>query len=165
MSIKKPHLDKSQMGFYILLMENFIDINFIGGIPLKKKKQKTQTGFFKFLSKDKRPVPKTQEGSIPYKSIYENGIIELYPGFFSKSYHIGSVNFLTATDNDQWTIGQAYANFLGSFEKDAVIEITLFNRTIDIEQFKRNVLLEMQDDDMNVYRDEYNNMLLDKMSS
>lgn len=132
---------------------------------MKKKKQKTQTGFFKFLSKDKRPVPKTQEGSIPYKSIYENGIMELYPGFFSKSYHIGSVNFLTATDNDQWTIGQAYANFLGSFEKDAVIEITLFNRTIDIEQFKRNVLLEMQDDDMNVYRDEYNNMLLNKMSS
>lgn len=45
MSIKKPHLDKSQMGFYILLMENFIDINFIGGIPLKKKKQKHRPDF------------------------------------------------------------------------------------------------------------------------
>lgn len=132
---------------------------------MKKKKQKTQTGFLKFLSKDKRPVPKTQEGSIPYQHIWENGIMELFPGYFSKSYHIGSVNFLTATDNDQWNIGQAYANFLGSFEKEATIEITLFNRSIDIEKFKASVLLEMQDDNMNLYREEYNNMLLDKMSA
>lgn len=72
---------------------------------------------------------------------------------------------LTATDNDQWNIGQAYANFLGSFEKEATIEITLFNRSIDIEKFKASVLLEMQDDNMNLYREEYNNMLLDKMSA
>lgn len=44
--------------------------------------------------------------------------------------------FLTATDNDQWTIGQAYANFLGSFEKDAVIEITLLTERLTLNSLK-----------------------------
>lgn len=113
---------------------------------------------------EKRPISKSQAGSIPYDTVYENGIIEICPGLFSKSYRISSMNFRTATDQEQWNIGKSYANFIGSFEKEAMVEVTLFNRTMDIEKFKSEVLLEMGTDELNLYREEYNNMLLEKMS-
>lgn len=113
---------------------------------------------------EKHPIAKKQEDSIPYNVVYENGIIEICPGLFSKSYLINSMNFRTATDQEQWNIGKAYANFIGSFEKEAIVEVTLFNKTMDIEKFKSEVLLEMGTDSLNLYREEYNNMLLEKMS-
>lgn len=115
--------------------------------------------------KKKNSIPKTISQSIPYECVYPNGIIEITPGVFSKSYQIGSINFQTATDAEQWKIAQAYSDFIGSFDKDVSVELTMYNKTIDIDKFKQDVLLPMQDDDLNEFREEYNDMLLEKITS
>lgn len=106
----------------------------------------------------------TISNSIPYVRVYKNGMIEVEEGRYSKSYRFPEVNFKTATDEDQRKIAESYSEFLSSFDAGIDIEITLYNNTIDVEEFQRQVFIPMKADELNEYREEYNKMLLDKMS-
>lgn len=125
-------------------------------------------GYLKMLKKVKKKekikIPQTITDSIPYTQVYENGIIESAGGRFSKSYHFESINFKTATDAKQYSIAELYGTFLSSFEADVNVQITLYNRTINMEDFQKEVLLDMQQDKLNEYREEYNEMLISKMT-
>jgi type IV secretory pathway VirB4 component len=119
------------------------------------------------LSKKKKQtinIPNSIAESIPYDQVYENGLIEVRTGVFSKSYQIEDVNFKTANQDKQYTIAQQYGEFLGSFDTGVSVEVTLYNRTVSIEQFQSEVLLDMKSDNLNAYRSEYNEMLLEKMT-
>ena len=108
-------------------------------------------------------LPQTVSESIPYKYIYSNGIIEIENGKFSKSYKIPDVNFKTATDDAQWTLAEQYSEFICTFDADTEIEITLYNKTIDAEDFQKKVFIPMRSDSLNGYREEFNHMLAQKM--
>jgi len=110
-------------------------------------------------------IPKNVSDSIPYRGVYKNGVIEVSTNRFSKSYRLPDTNFKTANDDTQWHLAEQYSDFLNSFEHGIDIQLTLYNKTIDIEEFKKRVFLEMQNDSLNSYREEYNNMLLEKMSA
>lgn len=118
----------------------------------KKKKQKVTH------------IPQTLQDSIPYICVAEeNGIFEIRPGEYSKSYYFPEINFRTLNNDSQVKIAQAYSTFIGSFPQDATIEITIYNKNVDITKFQDDILLKMKNDGLDVYREEYNNMLLDKL--
>ena len=48
-------------------------------------------------------VPKTSQSTIPYRAAYDNGIIEIEQGIFSKSYFIDDVNFKIASQTIRMT--------------------------------------------------------------
>lgn len=106
----------------------------------------------------------TIANSIPYLHVFKNGMIEVTDGRYSKSYRFPDVNFKMATDDMQRKIAEAYSEFLSSFDSGTDIEVTLYNRSIDIEEFQKQVFIPMKADNLNEYREEYNKMLLDKMS-
>lgn len=114
--------------------------------------------------KKKKQVASTATESIPYLAVYDNGIIEIESGVYSKSYRIPNVNFKTAGDRNQWLLAQQYSEFLGALGPEVTTQISLYNKTVDITKFQEEVLLEMQPDSLNEYREEYNEMLLEKMT-
>lgn len=133
--------------------------------------------FFEFLSdlfcrifgikKDKNKstgIPYSVQKSIPYRNIYANGIIETEEGKFSKSYLLDDVNFAIATESVQSNVYTMYEQLLNSFGADCHIAVTIFNRTINEEQFAHDTLLPYANDGLNDYREEMNNMLVSKMS-
>ena len=109
-------------------------------------------------------VPRTVQESIPYLRIYENGIIEPEKGRFSKTYMLQDVNFQIASQEEQEDIFLAYSDLLNCFGSEVDIQISINNRNIDKEEFQNRVLLTPQQDDLNYLREEYNQMLLDKMA-
>lgn len=109
-------------------------------------------------------IPKTVSQSIPFRGVYKNGVIEVERNRFSKSYVLPDTNFKTSTDDAQWNLAEQYSDFLNAFDNGTDIQIVLYNKTIDIEAFKKKVFLEMQNDDLNEYREETNHMLEDKMA-
>ena len=109
-------------------------------------------------------IPKTVSQSIPFRGVYKNGVIEVERNRYSKSYVLPDTNFKTSTDDAQWNLAEQYSDFLNAFDNGTDIQIVLYNKTIDIEAFKKKVFLEMQDDDLNEYREETNHMLEDKMA-
>lgn len=133
----------------------------------KKQKAKQPAKNAKNVKKEQpksKQAKNTIADSIPYLRVYKNGMIEVEEGRYSKSYRFPEVNFKTATDDDQRKIAEVYSGFLSSFDSGTDIEVTLYNKSIDIEDFKRQVFIPMKADQLNDYREEYNKMLLDKMS-
>lgn len=110
-------------------------------------------------------IPKTLADSIPYLTVYEDGIIELQPGVYSRSYSLPDTNFQTASDQRQVKIASGYAAFIASLPIGATAELTIYNRTIDIMQFQQDVLINMKNDGLDSYREEYNSMLLKNLSA
>ncbi len=123
-------------------------------IPFRKKKQKKKT---------KEVTPHSITQSIPYKSVYKDGIIEVAEGVFSKSYLWPDINFVTVDDEDQQKLSSEYAAFIGTFEEPLSVQLTLFNKTIAEEAFKETTLVNYRDDALDTYREEYNEMLTKKM--
>ncbi len=120
-----------------------------------KKKKKVQDN----------TIPSSITGSIPYVAVYENGIIEVRPGVFSKSYLLPDANFKTASDNDQWSLAEQYSEFMNSFDSGVDVQITLHTRTMDVDALREKVFMGARDDSLNEYREEYNQMLEGKMSA
>ena len=119
----------------------------------RKKKQKIQR------------IPQTLQDSIPYVRVAEeNGVFEIKPGEYSKSYYFPEINFRTLNNDSQLKIAQAYSTFISAFPQGTTVEITIYNKNVDIMKFQDDIMLKMKNDGLDVYRDEYNNMLLDKLS-
>ncbi len=121
----------------------------------KEKKRKNQSI---------QHIPKNVADSIPYLHAFNNGIIEVSAGMYSKSYIIPEANFETASTDKQLKIIKQHTEFMDSFDSNVLIQITLYNRKFDEEDFKKKLFIPMRDDNLNEYREEYNQMLLDKMA-
>ena len=126
----------------------------------KKSKSSKKTNKKKLIGK----IPKSVQDSIPYQRVYKNGIIEIDDGVFSKSYLLNDVNFSIATQEEQENIFCRYGDLLNTFGAEVGIEITINNRNIDQELFCENTMLKPQHDELNYLREEYNQMLMDKMA-
>lgn len=110
-----------------------------------------------------KKIPKTVQDTIPYRNVYEGGIIETEPGVFTKSYFLEDINFKLLSDNEQDEKFDKYSELLNSFGHEIDAQITIFNRNIDKKLFKENVLLKLKPDNLNKYREEYNNILIKRM--
>lgn len=134
--------------------KNFLSFLF-GGKTDKSNKRPQEKG---------NKVPKTSQNTIPYRAAYDNGIIELEQGVYSKSYFIEDVNFKIASQSDQDDIFLKYGDMLNMFGHDAKAEITVFNRSVVKEKFEQDVLMENRYDGLDEYRQEANEILLEKMT-
>lgn len=109
-------------------------------------------------------VPKTAQESIPYQGVYENGIIQVTDNVFSKAYRIPDMNFTIENTEKQKQIFGAFMEFLGSFGPEVHLQQVIYNKTIKSAELERKILMPMQNDKLNEYREEMNEMLIDKMS-
>ena len=121
----------------------------------KKNKPKKTTDF-----KKKSTVQQT----IPYDTVYPNGIIETAPGRFSKTYQLDDVNFKTAQQSVQERMFLDYETLLNTLTPGMVGQVNIFNRSVPLGEVKSKVLIKPKNDGLNDFRDEYNNILLDKMT-
>lgn len=126
--------------------------------PEKNKKQSKK-------GNGKNKAKKTPADSIPYLYAYNDGIIETHKGEFSKSYVIPDINFRASSDSEQQEIAVQYRDMIGSFDEDTSTEITLYNRSVDIEAFKEKTFIADMGDGLDEYRHEYNKMIEDKLLS
>lgn len=129
----------------------------------KNSKSKNNT---KPKAKKENPlnVPKTVQESIPYLGVYENGIIQTSDDMYSKMYAIPDANFLIEDTEKQKEIFGNFMELLGSFGPEVHIQQVIYNKTIKPSEFEDKVLMQMRNDKLNEYREEMNEMLIDKMA-
>lgn len=135
------------------------------------KAEKTNKKKAKKNNQKKKPEPApgsasgTVAGSIPYVQVYPNGIFELENGLFSVSYRIPDINFISVSEEKQEELTELYRDFLDRFGDDVKIQLTLYNETIDENEFRSEILFPAQPDGLNHYRDEFNSVLETRMAS
>ena len=108
-------------------------------------------------------IPRPVQETIPIKRIWPDGMMQT-GNKFSKTFRFTDINYSVASKDDQMAMFLDYCELLNSLEVGATTKITLNNRRLNKENFSKN-LLPHQNDGLDHYRDEYNQMLMDKAMS
>lgn len=131
----------------------------------KKKNITKKKGKNKYVEKAKKyfkidKLPKDVQSSIPFRGAMRNGIIETYPGVFTKTLKLKDINFKIAPDEEQARIFKQYMNLLNSMSKGIKWQVTIYNYEIDKKETLRNIRIPPRKDGLNKYRQDLNNVLI-----
>ena len=114
--------------------------------------------------REKFVIPRGVQDAIPVKTIWEDGIFLVGKNKYSKCYKFSDINYAVASRDDKESMFLEYSELLNSFDTGATTKITIANRRLNKIDFEKTIMLSMEDDDLDVYRKEYNKMLLNKVS-
>lgn len=115
----------------------------------------------KQAEKEGLKIPKNVQQAIPIAKVYEDGIFKVGNNY-SKTMKFTDINYRVASKDDQMDMFMKYCDLINSIDSEAVTKITLNNRRLNQKDFKSRILLPEKDNGLDVYRKEYNDMLIDK---
>lgn len=113
--------------------------------------------------RDHFTIPRSVQQSIPIRRIYQDGLW-LVGRKLSRTWRFTDVNYKAASEDDRRDIFLSYCGVLNSLPTDASAKVTICNRRLDPEVFRRTVLMGERGDRLDLYRREFNKILLDKMA-
>ena len=119
----------------------------------------------KLFKKDKEKfiAPKGVQDIIPIKRIWKDGIFLVGKNTYSKTFRFTDINYAVASKEDKEEMFLDYSEILNSFDVGATTKISITNRRLNKIDFENTILLPMCNDNMDIYRKEYNNMLLSQI--
>lgn len=112
--------------------------------------------------KDSFNIPMSVQQVIPIKKIWTNGIFLIGKNQYSLTYRFTDINYAVASKEDKESMFLDYSELLNSFDSGATTKITVALRRINKKDFEKEILLPFKEDGLDIYRKEYNQMLLDK---
>ena len=115
------------------------------------------------MDREKFKVPRSVQQAIPIQRIWPDGVFQSGTKF-SKSFRFSDINYAIASKEDKTEMFLDYSELLNALDSGASAKITLNNRRINKEEFEASLLLPMKEDGLDIYRKEYNEMLLSKVS-
>ena len=112
--------------------------------------------------KERFVVLKGVQDVIPITAIYDDGVFRVGKDKFTKTFKFTDINYAVASREDKEEMFLAYSELLNSFDSGATTKITINNRRLNRLDFEKTILIPLRGDELDVYRTEYNNMLLEK---
>ena len=118
------------------------------------------------LRQDKEPyrIPKRVQDVIPIKQIWSDGIF-LAGTRYCKSFKFTDINYMVASEAEQKKMFLSYAALVNSLDCGATTKITINNRHLNRKNFEDAVLMKMEYDGLDLFRDEYNTVIMDKATA
>ena len=118
------------------------------------------------LRQDKEPyrIPKRVQDVIPIKRIWRDGIF-LAGTRYCKSFKFTDINYMVASEAEQKRMFLSYAALVNSLDCGATTKITINNRHLNRKNFEDSVLMKMEYDGLDLFRDEYNTVIMDKATA
>ena len=124
---------------------------------------KTLTNILK-QDKEKFKVPRSVQDALPIQRLWADGIFKQGTKY-SKTLRFSDINYAIASKEDKTAMFLGYSDLLNALDTGATTKLTIQNKHINRKRFEETILLPMQGDDLDVYRQEYNQMLVDKIRS
>ena len=112
-------------------------------------------------SRERYTVPRRVQDVIPIRRIWNDGIF-MVGCRFAKTYQFSDINYMVASRDDKESMFLIYSELLNSLDSGAAAKITINNRRMNRANFEQSILMPLRGDARDVYRREYNQMLLDK---
>jgi len=127
---------------------------------------KTLTRLFQ-EDKERFTIPRGVQDAIPVKTIWEDGVFlvtgsVLTGGIFSKTFRFEDINYAVASPEDQKALFFKYSDLLNSFDSSATYKISIVVKKLDKDEFAQSILVPLKDDALDLYRAEYNKILMDE---
>lgn len=107
-------------------------------------------------------MPKEVQDCIPICAIYDDGIFRVGRDKYSKTFNFTDINYDVASREDKEAMFLEYSELLNSLDSGATTKLTINNRRLNRLDFEKTILIPEAGDKLDMYREEYNKMLLDK---
>lgn len=112
--------------------------------------------------KEKYKIPRKIQQIIPIDTIFTDGIFKVGKNKYSVTYKFTDINYAVASKEDKEAMFLEYSELLNAFDSGATTKITISLRRLNKDNFEKEILLPFKEDGLDIYRKEYNDMLLDK---
>jgi hypothetical protein len=103
--------------------------------------------------------PETAQQSIPYMTMYKNGVCRSTEKLYTKTLMYGDINYQLARAEDKSAIFEAWSDFLNFFDDEIPLQLTFVNRFGDPADYIASVRLPERDDGNDRMRREFAEML------
>lgn len=112
--------------------------------------------------REKFRIPRSVQQVIPIRTIWKDGIFQVGRNKYAKTYRFTDINFEVASEEDKKAMFLNYTSILNFFDCGATAKLTVIIRKLNKEELKEAVFLTMQEDGLDQYRKEMNEMLMEK---
>lgn len=117
--------------------------------------------FAKILKSD---MPDNTFDTIPFISMYPDGLCQVTEDYYSKMVQFYDINYQLAQNEEKQHIFGEYCEFLNYFDESIDFQFCFINQKVDIEEYQKIIEIPSQDDEFNVVREEYAQMLRDQLA-
>lgn len=125
----------------------------------KEKKQ-----LYRTKMRNRKKYPATVQQTIPYKTMYKDGICKVTDTLFTKSIQIGDINYRLAQDEDKSLAFQKWSDFYNYFDSSISLQISCVNQFVDAEEMEKTIDIPMKGDPFDPIREEYSGILKTQLS-
>lgn len=112
----------------------------------------------------KRTKEKSAQDSIPYESMWPDGICRVINTRYTKTIQFHDINYQLSQNEDKTAIFESWSDFLNYFDSGVYIQLSFFNLATSLESFEQSISIPLQDDAFNEIRLEYANMLQNQLA-
>ncbi len=112
----------------------------------------------------RRAMKPSSQNTIRYTSLFEDGLMHVANETYSKTYHLGDTNYITATEKTRSDIIDYYAYCLNGLDPENHYQLLILNRPVPSSMLK-NITYELQGDAYDVYRKEYNEIISSRFAT
>ena len=109
-------------------------------------------------------IPRRVQDVIPIRRIWGDGIF-LVGNRYAKTFKFTDINYMVASESSQRKMFLSYAALVNSLDCGATTKITINNRHLNRKNFKKAVLMNMEWDGLDHFREEYNAVIMDKATA
>jgi type IV secretory pathway VirB4 component len=104
-------------------------------------------------------APYSAQDTLPYRQMYQSGICLTNDGQYNKCVKFYDVNYQLAKDEDKTAIFENWCDFLNYFDSSIHVQLSFIDQHIDFAEYQKLVDIPNQQDDYNIIRQEYAQML------
>jgi len=106
------------------------------------------------LKQDKEmfSVPARVQDLLPVQRIWPDGIFQVGPNKYSKTWKFSDINYQVASEEDKENMFLLYSDILNAFDSAATTKITVNNHRLNKKDFENSILMPMKNDGLDEYR-------------
>lgn len=93
----------------------------------------------------------------------QSGIVILPDGRYGSTLKFSDINYQLASDEVQTEIWNKFMTVFNSAEDDCEIQLTIHNRLQNLNELKKDMMINPKNDNLNQYRDELNGIMYENM--
>lgn len=140
------------------MLKNKKDVKQNDAVKTKNEKK----GNNKKKNSSKSQIKKMRD-SVPYVNAFPSGIIETVNRVYTKTYSFADTNFQIENEEKQDELFIEYGNLINKFGPSVSGQINIINRPTDVNDIKQALFIKAKNDNLNEYREEYNDILMSEM--
>ena len=106
-------------------------------------------------------VPKSVQDTIPIRRLWPDGLFQ-FGGKCAKTVRFSDINYAIASKEDKTSMFLGYSELLNALDTGATTKITINNKRINRQDFEGSILIPLRGDELDGYRQDYNDMLVSK---